>query len=398
VRSLIYLGLAATYQQLEDDARAVEAYRMIIRHGRAAGGVVSEMLGLSGLGLLALQQGRLHMAFELASQGVQRMEQSGALPPISTSIYGELGEVCYRWHQMEEARRHFQRAIQVSTLSGYRDAELYYGVILSRLSLAEGDLAAAAREIQKSTDLMQRVTAAAVQEEVVAQQVRVYLAQERPAAAETALAGQGFADLAPDAAFSYPQALLYNSALRILLYRARTRGDGASLARGIALAGRLMESALGRQYLPVALETLLLRAQMRALQGEDARQDYVRALALAEPERYISVFVEAGAAVAAALGELDPDQLGDVRPDFVREVLAAFPAAAPEAPALVEPLTDRELDVLRLMAKGLKYQQIAERLFISLNTVRTHVKGIYGKLEVNNRTQAIDRAQQLEIL
>jgi LuxR family maltose regulon positive regulatory protein len=65
---------------------------------------------------------------------------------------------------------------------------------------------------------------------------------------------------------------------------------------------------------------------------------------------------------------------------------------------LIEPLTDRELDVLRLMARGLKYKEIATQLFISLNTVRSHVKAIYGKLDTNNRTQALEMARQLGIL
>jgi LuxR family maltose regulon positive regulatory protein len=66
--------------------------------------------------------------------------------------------------------------------------------------------------------------------------------------------------------------------------------------------------------------------------------------------------------------------------------------------ALIELLTDRELDVLRLMARGLTYKEIAARLFISLNTVRFHIKAIYGKLNVNNRTQAIEAARQHQIL
>jgi len=66
--------------------------------------------------------------------------------------------------------------------------------------------------------------------------------------------------------------------------------------------------------------------------------------------------------------------------------------------ALFEPLTDREQEVLLLMAGGLKYKEIADKLFISLNTVRSHVKAIYGKLGVNNRTQAIETARQLGIM
>ena len=65
---------------------------------------------------------------------------------------------------------------------------------------------------------------------------------------------------------------------------------------------------------------------------------------------------------------------------------------------MIEPLTDRELDVLRLIADGLKYEEIAGRLFISLNTVRTYVKGIYGKLNVNNRSRAIAQAQQYKLI
>ena len=75
-----------------------------------------------------------------------------------------------------------------------------------------------------------------------------------------------------------------------------------------------------------------------------------------------------------------------------------LPAETGPAVAPIETLTDRELEVLRLMAEGLKYKEIAAELFISLNTVRFHVKAIYGKLNVNRRTQAIQRARQLRIL
>ena len=414
VRSQIYMGMAGAYQQMDDYAHAVEAFQMIVQHGRAAANFVSEMLGLSGLGLMALEHGQLHFAFEIASQGIERIERSGSLPPISAAVYGELGQIYYHWHQLEQAQDHFLRAVQVSTLSGYSDAEIYHGVILSRLRQMEGDLEAAAREIQKAVARMQADAPATVREEVVSQQVRIYLAQNRLTAAETALKGQGFSlqgkfaipDLPPDQNITPSVGLLYNSGLRILLYRAQARGELAGLRRGIELADRLIAGALQRQYIPVALETLLLRARMHAVLGNDQASlaDYASALELAEPEGFISVFVEEGWPVAEALRILlEQNRLGAVQPVYVEEsILAAFSSprqsAKKESAALIEPLTDRELDVLRSMAEGLKYEEIAARLFISLNTVRSHVKAIYGKLNVNNRTKAIEMARQLRIL
>ncbi|MDY6878510.1 MAG: LuxR C-terminal-related transcriptional regulator, partial [Chloroflexota bacterium] len=412
VRSQIYMGMAGAYQQMDDYAHAVEAFQMIVQHGRTAANFVTEMLGLSGLGLMALEHGQLHFAFEVASQGIERIERSGSLPPISAAVYGELGQIYYHWHQLEQAQDHFLRAAQVSTLVGYSDAEIYLGVILSRLRQT-GDLEAAAWEIQKAAALMQVDAPAAVQEEVVSQQVRIYLAQNRLTAAETALEGQGFSlqgkfaipDLLPDRNITPSVVLLYNSSLRILLYRAQARGELAGLRRGIELADRLVVGALQRQYIPVALETLLLRAQMHATLGNDPASlaDYARAVELAEPEGFISIFVEEGLPVAEALRILlEQNRMGTVQPVYVESVLAAFSSpqtsAKREPAALIEPLTDRELDVLRSMAEGLKYVEIAARLFISLNTVRSHVKAIYGKLNVNNRTKAIEMARQLRIL
>jgi LuxR family maltose regulon positive regulatory protein len=428
VRSLIYLGLANAYQQLDDYARAVDAFQMIIRYGRAATNSVSELLGSSGLALLAIQHGQLHFAYDLAAQGIERVERSGSLPPISTAVYGELGVIHYQWHQLEQAHHYFRRAIQVSALSGYSDAELFYGVILSRLFQIEGNLEAAARELQKAVDLMQVVAPAAVREEVVSQQVRIYLAQNRLAAAEALLTGHGFSfqgkfsfpDLKSGQQNARPVAVLYLSALRILLHRARVRRELAISKPGIELADQLIAGALQHHYLLFALEALLVRAQLHAALGNEQASlaDCAQAVELAEPEGFLSIFVEEGLPIAAALAALlKHDRLGVAQRTHVEKTLAAFSGSQPpldtrgEQPvpphptaqdgsemALIEPLTDRELDVLRLMAEGLKYEEIAHRLFISVNTVRSHVKVIYGKLEVNNRTQAIERARRWQML
>ena len=426
VRSLAYFGLACAYQATEAYGPVIEAYQMALQHGRAADNLVTEMLSTSGLAVLAFEHGQLHLAAEIAAPVVARLEESGSLPPISTVVFGILGEVYYQWYRAEEARRHSLRALQLSTLGGYNSGIVGCWVLLSRLSLLEGNLEDATREIQQAIDLMQVDTPGYVRQEAIAQQVRVYLARKRPAAAMMALHGQGFffqeqfsfPPLPPDQSIAHSVGLLYNSSLHVLLYRARTGDDAANLEAGLALADRLITGALQGDYILVALEALLLRAQLYAARGQSKAElaasyaDYVRALELAEPEGVLGLFVEQGPQVAETLAKLC--QQAGFEPtlrDYVERILSA--SAEPPSPAtrlaqdsavgaeratLIEPLTDRELDVLRLMARGLKYKEIAAQLFISLNTVRSHVKAIYGKLDTNNRTQALEMARQLGIL
>jgi LuxR family maltose regulon positive regulatory protein len=435
VRSMIYLGLANAYQQLGDYEHAVESFQMLIHLGQMVGNSVYELLGISGLGLLAIQRGQYKFVFEIISQGIERIERSGSLPPIITAVYGELGVVYYQWHQLEQAHSYFQRAIQVGALSGYSDAELYYGVILSRLSQIQGNLDAAAREIQKAVDLMQIEAPAAVREEVIAQQVRIYLAQNDLAAAETMLKDQGFSF---HDKFSFPDlesaptgpmlsrddvtrlpGILYISALRILLYRAQTKHELANLKPGLELASRLINEALEHQYLPFAIEALLVRAQLYAVLEDDraggqqrSQADYGHALQLAEPEGFISIFLEEGPSVAKGLRQLlVQNQIDNTDPRYVEKILAAFPGnsqpasgsiSPPESAAmtdeLIESLSKRELEVLRLIGEGYSNQEIADRLVVTLHTVKKHSSNIYNKLGVNSRTQALARARQLNLL
>ncbi len=140
-----------------------------------------------------------------------------------------------------------------------------------------------------------------------------------------------------------------------------------------------------------------------------------RALELAEPEGFISTFVEEGQPVADILVELiRGDQIGKARIEYARELLGAFPhppssevetsptlavkSPAASIPPLVEPLSARELEVLRLIAEGYSNQAIAEKLIITVSAVKKHTGNIYGKLNVSSRTQAISRARQLGLL
>lgn len=423
VRSMAYFGLATFQQALQKYKLALDAYQAAIQHSHAADNAIIEMLSTSGLAVMAFEHGQLQLAHEIAAPVSLRIEGSGSLPPISTVVFGILGDIHYQWYQLEKARECYLRAMQLSRLGGYNSGITGCRIFFSRLFQLKGDLENAAREIQSAIDLVQVETPEYIRAEVTAQQVRVYLARNKPDAAEIALQGQGFSfgkqfsypDLLPEQSISYSVGLLYNSSLHFLLHHARTKNEMAGLASGIEWANDLLDRFLERQTILVALEMLLLRAQLHSLMGNDSasQKDYVKALELAEPEGFVSVFVEQGQPVAEALKELvRRNQIGKIRLDYIERILAAFSkshhpldekpvpvsSVTSQPMSLIDPLTGRELEVLNLMSEGLKYKEIAERLFISLNTVRYHVKTVYGKLNVNNRTQAIKKAHKLQIL
>jgi LuxR family maltose regulon positive regulatory protein len=414
VQSLAYNALGSTYLMLNDYEQVVEIYQKAIQHGRAAANFLVEMVGISVLTQIATQHGQLHFAYELASQGVSRVERSGSPPALVAAVHGALGQIQYQWQHFAPARSHLQRAIQLCALSGYTAGEIYGRANLARLLQTEGHLATAMQESQKAIDLMQIGTPYWGGEEAIAQQVRVHLAQQQLAAAESLLAQHSFAfrdrfafpDLAAGQPLTYAIGLLYDSALRLVADRARTQHDRKFLPAAIELADRLIDEALQNQYRSTAVETLLLRAQLHAAHGNDqlAWRDVARAVELAEPEGFISLFVEEGSPIAEALAALlKPDRLSSARTEYIKSILAAFPTGVPkptaiESAKLVEQLTPRELEVLRLIAAGDSNQTIADKLVITVRTVKKHTGNIYGKLNAGNRTQAVARARELGLL
>jgi LuxR family maltose regulon positive regulatory protein len=169
----------------------------------------------------------------------------------------------------------------------------------------------------------------------------------------------------------------------------------------------LLEAAEAGGHVSRAIELLILHAlnYQAGDETDKAMAPLERALTLAEPGGFIRIFVDEGPPMARLLYEA---LTRGIAPDYARRLLAAFPVAEPEQAdpsrtrppksALIEPLSERELEVLQLIAAGLTNQEIAARLYLSLNTVKVHTRNIYGKLNVHSRTQAIARSQELGLL
>jgi LuxR family maltose regulon positive regulatory protein len=184
---------------------------------------------------------------------------------------------------------------------------------------------------------------------------------------------------------------------RVLLARSRGERAGRSLQDAIGLLGRLLQAAEEGDRTGSAIEILVLQALVEQSRGDTpaALAPLERALALAEPEGYVRVFVDEGPPMAALL---EAAAKGRIALDYARRILAAFGQAEVRAPVeqvLIEPLSERELDVLRLLGTHLNGPDIARELVVSVNTMRTHTKSIYAKLGVNGRREAVRRAEEL---
>ncbi len=142
VRSMTYMALSNAYEQLLDYGRARQVLETMIQHARTTNDFTSEIFGCSLLGRMILQQGELHAAYQIVFQAVDRMEQAGTFSPFSATLFGELAQIYYQWHQIEEAREYFSRSVHWSTLGGFSNAEIYHCVFQSRLFQMEGDLQA----------------------------------------------------------------------------------------------------------------------------------------------------------------------------------------------------------------------------------------------------------------
>jgi LuxR family transcriptional regulator, maltose regulon positive regulatory protein len=233
---------------------------------------------------------------------------------------------------------------------------------------------------------------------VAAVKARVWVGQGRLAEALDWARERG---LSVDDELSYLHEFEHFTLARMLIARYKRERVDSSLREAMALLGRLQEAAEEGGRMGSLLEALVLQALAHEAEGQISRAlaTLERALTLAEPEGYVRIFVDEGAAMrtllrhAAAHGIVGP---------YTQRLLSAFEEAALPISApgsrLVEPLTRREVEILRLVAAGMRNQEIADHLFISLSTVKRHIANTYGKLGASHRTEAIVRAKELDLL
>jgi LuxR family maltose regulon positive regulatory protein len=241
---------------------------------------------------------------------------------------------------------------------------------------------------------------------MAAWRARIWLAEDKLDAVSQWVQEHGL-DVAGD--LSYLREMEYMVLARLLIARGR-------LDESVKLLRRLLERVEPRGHPAREIEILNLQALAFQAKGDpvQAMIPLERALTLAEHGGLIRTFVDEGPPMAQLMYEA---AAREIVPDYTRRLLAVFgdatkdeerttmdrELAAPSAvhrasSALIEPLSERELEVLELIAEGLTNPEIASRLYLSVNTVKVHTRNIYGKLGVQRRTQAITRSQELGLL
>jgi LuxR family maltose regulon positive regulatory protein len=400
VRAIVTQNLGVAYHWSGDPVAAIQTLTEAVALSRAAGQSFQTLTAMAILGRAYEMQAALHQAMEIYQEALELAFGADKRPaPFACMAYVGMAGVLYEWNDLAAARQSALDGVRLSEMGGFIAYQVFGRALLARICEAQGDRGSALEYIEQAERLGQGSDYALVTALATELRVRLWLAQDN------LMAAARWAQKHPvqpadelDAAIEIEQ----TAVARTLIAQDRP-GEAlsvlASLLEASQAAGRTADVIRVR-----SLQALAFQAQGNEGRALSALE---HALSLAEPEGYVRTFVDEGAPMARLLRRAIAMRFGGtethgIAPGYPSRLLAAIrqiPLATTQAAqALVEPLTERELEVLRLIAGGLSNREIALQLVVAVSTVKSHINHLYGKLEVRNRTQAVARAQKLGLL
>jgi LuxR family maltose regulon positive regulatory protein len=347
---------------------------------------------------IKLVQGHLREAVNAYQQSLQLAASRGEPSFLGASdLHRGLSELLCEQAGLEAAAQHLRTARQLGEQGALTGWPHRLCVAQARTKESQGDLAGALVLLDEAE--RQYVRNPLPDRPIAALKARTWVRQGRLAEALSWVREQ---NLSPDDELNYLREFEHLTLARVLIAQYKTDQVEGDLHAAVGLLARLLQAAEEGERNGSVIEILILQSFAYQAQGDQRRAlaSLERALTLAEPEGYLRIFADEGEAMQLLfekyLSNRDHPLSG-----YVERILAAFTQPAPpkneKSEILVEALSDRELEVLKLLRSELSGPEIAEKLIVSPNTFRTHTRNIFNKLGVNNRRAAVRRAQELDL-
>jgi LuxR family maltose regulon positive regulatory protein len=400
-----FLGLAAWAQG--DVSSALETFTQAVASLHAAGNLVDELSSTVVLADMWIAAGRPGTARRLYQRALRLAEAQGEAQgkPVlraTPDLHVGLSEIDYEVGDLDAAKRHLEQAAALGEGAAMTESRYRWFVAMGRIADAEGDPQEAITLLDRAEQLYRPGFFPDVRP-IAAMKARVWIAHGSLSHAVDWAHERGVS-VTDDA--SYLSEFNHLTLVRLLIARYRKHPDSGVANQAVGLLDRLREAAgtSGRAGSLVEirmLQALALDAQGLGLQGlESLGQAWAQA---PEPDGYLRLFLDEGTPMVELLREAEHSGIGGDHARRLLSLIAAREAGTHDSgqrlvPPSGEPLTERELQVLRLLDSELSGPQIARELFVSQNTLRSHTKHIYTKLEVTTRLAAVRRARELGLM
>jgi LuxR family maltose regulon positive regulatory protein len=381
VRAATTWALGRALELQGNRVTASQTYTEAISISQASGNIMFTLAATTSLGNIQEAENQFYLAAETYRRVLRLF---GDQPqPFTCEAHLGLARIFYEWNDLDAAEKYSQQSLQLARQVENTGTVASCEVFLARMKLAQGDVAGAVVILTKADQFVSQHNFVTLIPEVAAAQVLTMLRQGNLAAA---------ADLA--------------ERHKLPISQARVHMAQGLMSAALTVLETLRQQMEARGWQDERLKAMVLQAVTFHANGEKDRamQLLEEALTLAKPGGFIRIFVDEGIPMARLLSEA---MVQGIMPDYVGKLLAGFESEGqtnkdkPDLPVvqpLIEPLSQRELDVLRLIAQGLSNREISQRLFLALSTVKGHTRIIFDKLQVQRRTEAVARARELGLL
>jgi len=400
LRSLVVMNLGLAYDTVGDTPAAIYAYREAQAISQAAGILLISMMSLVQLADLEVRQGQLDKATSLYRQAIQEAEQPNKPLNLVSMAHANLGRLFYERNELAEATRHLKTCIELGRKWGSVDMVVTGLVFLAQVQWAQGDRASEQASIRQAEQILQEP----MYSPATVTSARAYMTRQALRQGEIESAVQLMAQSQSLVSTGPGDSRHIEQITKAMLLLAQNQPKQA-----IQQLTPLLQATEASGYMGTAVEILALLALAQQMAGEPNTALVLlrHALELAQPAGFVRTFVDAGEPMQQLLTDLQTKIEPHGAPAALRRYCANLRLACSQQSALIrnqtcrtraELLSNREQEVLQLLAEGLSNQEIAHRLIIALSTVKTHINNLYRKLEVQSRTQAVNQARKQNLL